>query len=657
MMEKNIIAITSCPVGVAHTYMAAENLEKAAKDMGVAIKVETHGSIGIENRLTEQDIQEAEGLIIAADTEIDKSRFTALPIINVGVQKGIKQPEQLIQSILDGKGERTTQTTESTTSDTEEKSSRGQNVFYKSIMNGVSYMVPFVVTGGLLIALALTIGGNPTEAGLVVEDGTIWKSIENIGSAAMSFMVPVLAGYIAYSIADRPGLVPGMIGGYISVTPSFYGSEEATAGFLGGIIAGLLAGYIALGIKKIKVPKAMQSVMPIIFIPIISTVIVGLVFIYLIGAPVASLFESLTTWMASLQGANSIILAAIIGAMISFDMGGPFNKVAFLFGVGLIGEGQYAVMGMVSVAVCIPPIALGIASHLLKNKFDESDRQAGTAAATMGFFGITEGAIPFAAKDPLRVIPSIMVGTVIGTIPAALFNVGGRVAHGGPIVALLGGIDNVLMFFVSVIIGVVATIIILNFVKKPLSQTALSGVGTVDTDEESEQTTQPTNEETVEEVHSKDEQSYRLTDLVTKDLINVNLKSVEKADAIKELLNCEALVNTVSDQEEVFQAVLDRESEGTTGMGDHFAIPHAKSSAVKEPAVLFGKSSNGIEWESLDGQPVNGVFLILVPADQAGDTHLKILQLLARKLMDDDFKADLLNSQSKDEIYSVIENA
>lgn len=227
--------------------MAAENLERAAEKLGVTIKVEMHGSIGIENKLTEQDISEAEGLIIAADTEIDKSRFTNLPIVNVGVQKGIKQPEKLIQAILD---KRPTQLTEEKKSSSTSTSTSNQNVIYKSVMNGVSFMVPFVVTGGLLIALALTLGGTPTEAGLVVEDGTFWKAIENLGGSAMSFMVPILAGYIAYSIADRPGLVPGMIGGYISVTPGLYGSEQASAVFLGGIIAGLMAGYIALGIKK-----------------------------------------------------------------------------------------------------------------------------------------------------------------------------------------------------------------------------------------------------------------------------------------------------------------------------------------------------------------------------------------------------------------------
>lgn len=410
----------------------------------------------------------------------------------------------------------------------------------------------------------------------------------------------------------------------------------------------------------------MQSVMPIIFIPIISTVIVGLVFIYLIGAPIAALFEGLTTWMASLQGANSIFLAMIVGAMIAFDMGGPLNKVAFLFGVGLIAEGQYAVMGMVAVAVCVPPIALGIASHLLIDKFDEADRQAGKAAATMGFFGITEGAIPFAAKDPLRVIPAIMAGTAIGTIPAALFNVGGSVAHGGPIVAILGGVENVFMFFVSVTIGVIATIIILNFIKKPLAS-APGHVSAVDThtthsSEEVRENTEFNNtnkaqtNDTYEDNQSQSSSgTYKLTDLIEKEYIETTIQSTHKEEAIKELLMNEAVQSKVVNTDRVIEDVLKRESEGTTGMGDHFAIPHAKTEGIKEPVVLFGKSSTGIEWQSLDDGLVNGIFLILVPKEQSGNTHLKILQVLARKLMDENFKADLLNSQSRDDVYHVLE--
>lgn len=654
-MSKKVIAITSCTVGVAHTYMAAENLEKAGKEMGIDIKVETHGSVGIENPLTEQDIEEAEGLIIAADTEIDKTRFSGKQIVEVGVQGGIKQPETLINKILnhDGKtfsGESGSSSTGGTNSE-----DKGKNVIYRSLMNGVSYMVPFVVTGGLLIAIALSLGGVPTEGGFVIPEDTIWFHINNIGSAAMSFMIPILAGYIAMSIADRPGLVPGMVGGFIAANGSFYGSE-ANTGFIGGIIAGFLAGYIALAIKKIPIPKAMQSVMPVIFIPVLSSLAVGLLFVFLIGAPVATLFTNLTGWLASLEGASTVILATIIGAMIAIDMGGPFNKVAFLFGSGLIVEGTYSVMGAVAVAVAIPPLALGIAAHIFPKKFEEEDKQAGTAAIAMGFFGITEGAIPFAAKDPLRVIPSIVVGSIAGSIIAMFGGVGGHVAHGGPIVALLGAIDNVLIYFIAVIIGVIVTLVALRFLKQDINpgiDVATTGPSSenisVNDNEETETPEVVTQSENIEEV-----EELSLIQLTDMDFINMNIQADHKNDAIEELIRTANLESIVDSKEKVIQAVLKRETQGTTGMGDGVAIPHAKSPHIKEATVLFGRSNNDIEWESLDGTPVQIVFLILVPEEQKGDVHLKILQLLARRLVDEEFTQELIEAPTKEEVYRLL---
>lgn len=643
-MSKKVIAITSCPVGVAHTYMAAENLEKAASNMGIDIKVETHGSIGIENELTDKEIQEAEGLIIAADTNIDRSRFSGKQILQVGVQEGIRHPEELIQKILNHEADVYYPKEDSSTKSTHNGKSGG-NVLYRSLMNGVSYMVPFVVTGGLLIAIALSIGGEPTSGGFVVPEGTIWESILNIGGAAMGFMVPILSGYIAYSIADRPGLVPGIVGGFIAVNGSFYGSE-ANTGFIGGIIAGFLAGYIALAIKKIKVPKAMQSVMPIIFIPVISSVIVGLLFIYLIGLPVSNLFVGLTNWLSGLEGANSALLATIIGAMIAFDMGGPFNKVAFLFGAGMIAEGKYSIMGSVAVAVCIPPIALGIASHILPKKFDEGDKQAGKAAFAMGLFGITEGAIPFAAKDPLKVIPSIIGGSIVGSIIAMLSKVGGHVAHGGPIVALLGAIDNVLMFFVAVIAGVAVTIGLLFLLKKDLPVV---------------KTYSDSNRHHSKNDHGEpitvEQKSPALIDLMDKDLFNMDLSSKSKQDAIAEILNHPAVSTSLSgNTDKIIEAVYARESEGTTGMGSSVAIPHAKTDHVTNAQVLFARSKEGIDWESLDGEPAKLIFMILVPKEAAGDMHLKILQMLARKLVDEEFINGLLNAETKEEIYNILKD-
>ena len=354
-----ILAITSCPNGIAHTYMAQEKLEQAAKEMGVDIKVETQGGVGAENILTAKEIKEADGIIIAADRQVDLSRFKGKRLINENVREGIHRPKELIQRIIDQDariyhGSDSDAYAQSNDAEDDEHKS-GMQMIYQHLMNGVSFMVPFIVVGGLLMAIALTIGGETSPKGLVIPEHSFWKSIESIGSLSFKFMVPILAGYIAVSIADKPGLVPGMIGGAIAADGSLYGST-AGAGFLGGIVAGFLAGYIAKWIKQIKVPKAMAPIMPIIIIPIISSLIVGLIFIFVIGAPISSIFAALTTWLKGMQGANIIILALIIGAMIAFDMGGPINKVAFLFGSALIAEGNYAVMGMVAVAVCTPQL-------------------------------------------------------------------------------------------------------------------------------------------------------------------------------------------------------------------------------------------------------------------------------------------------------------
>lgn len=648
---KKVIAITSCPTGVAHTYMAAENLEKAGEALGVDIKVETHGSVGIENQFTDQEIAQAEGLIIAADTNIEKDRFQGKQIIEVPVRGGIDRPKELIQNILDHKG-RVYQGGSKEESVTEKDSNGHQNIVYRALMNGVSHMIPFVVTGGLLIALALTIGGQPTEAGFVIPDDSFWMQINNIGGAAMSFMGPILSAYIAYAIADRPGLVPGMVGGYIAVNEAFYAAETNT-GFIGAIIAGFIAGYAALAVKKIPVPKAMNSVMPIIFIPIISTLIVGLLFVYVIGAPVAALFEGLTSWLAGLQGANMAILSAILGAMIAVDMGGPFNKTAFLFGVGLIADGQVNVMGAIAVAICIPPLATGLASLIFKNKFTEADQTAGIASLVMGFFGITEGAIPFAAKAPLRIIPSIVIGSSVGSIVAALFGVTDHVAHGGPIVAVLGAVDNVLMFFVAVIIGtLVATVLIGLLMPNNPTQLA-TPAGPVSGGGQAEEKSQFSADQDQGKPMANKE-NLNLVDLTEKDLIVMDVKSTDKLGTLNELLDLPALESHLKDKESVFEAFVERENQGSTGLGDGVGIPHAKSKDITAPRLVFARSEEGIDWDSLDDQPVLMVFMILVPEKYKGDLHLKILQLLARQLTHDEFKEKLMAAQSKDQVYNIL---
>ncbi|MED3612030.1 PTS fructose transporter subunit IIABC [Bacillus wiedmannii] len=647
----NLLAVTSCPNGIAHTYMAAENLQKTADKLGVQMKIETQGGIGVENELTEQDIREADGIIIAADRVVNKDRFVGKKLLVVGVQDGIRKPEELIQKVISGNVPIYHSQSKIVESNHQE---RKQNPIYRHLMNGVSFMVPFIVVGGLLIAIALTLGGEKTPGGLVIPEGSFWKTIEQIGGASFTFMVPILAGYIAYSIADKPGLVPGMIGGYIAATGSFYGSESG-AGFLGGIIAGFLAGYIALGIKKLKVPKAIQPIMPIIIIPVFTSLIVGLAFVFIIGAPVAQVFVSLTAWLAGMQGSSSILLALILGAMISFDMGGPVNKVAFLFGSAMIGEGNYEIMGPIAAAICIPPIGMGLATFIGKGKFQDSEREMGKASFTMGLFGITEGAIPFAAQDPLRVIPSIMAGSMTGAVIAMIGHVGDRVAHGGPIVAVLGAVDNVFMFFVAVIVGSIVTAVVVNVLKKDVSKLEkqeneqIKEVSATIEVQQLERETQVRGEQ-VDKVEIK-----KLTDITSLELIETDLKGETRDDIIDEMIQKLKQVGALHSVTEFKQAIMNREQESTTGIGINIAIPHGKSATVRKPSVVFGIKQSGIDWNSLDGTEAKLIFMIAVPKGNEGNEHLKILQMLSRKLMDDSYRERLLSVQTKAEAYKLLD--
>ncbi|HGF8061118.1 TPA: fructose-specific PTS transporter subunit EIIC [Enterococcus faecium] len=642
---KKIIAITSCPVGIAHTYMAAENLEKAGKAVGAEVKVETHGSIGIENELTVKDIEEAAGVIIAADTKIDKSRFGGKPLITVGVQEGIHHADELVGEILAGKAPIYKSTETTISAETKSESENLGKKIYKSLMNGVSYMVPFVVTGGLLIAISLTLGGTATPEGIKIPEGTIWATMNSIGSIAMGLMVPILSAFIAQSIADRPGLVPGFVGGMLAANGALYGSD-ANAGFLGGIITGFLAGFIALGIKKVRVPKALQSIMPIIVIPILGSLAVGFVFIYVIGEPVALLFSSLTHFLAGMQGGSEIVLAMILGAMIAFDMGGPFNKVAFLFGSGLIAEGNYSIMGPIAVAICIPPLALGLASLILKTKFTKTEREAGKASLAMGLFGITEGAIPFASTDPLRVIPSIVVGAMTGSVIAMLSGVTDHVAHGGPIVAVLGAVDHVAMFFVAVIAGIAVTVLMLRILKPTLQHTAVAAANGVTVADLSETETS--------DVYTKTETFDSITEIMLDEAIVLGETATTKDGVIEDLVQRLEKTAAITDKNGFKEVIYDREKESTTGIGMGIAIPHGKSAYVLKPTVAFARSQDGVEWHSLDGKLAHMIFMIAVPENSQGDTHLKILQRLSRKLMDDDFRQALMDAPDKAAVHQLL---
>ncbi|WTA10442.1 fructose-specific PTS transporter subunit EIIC [Streptomyces phaeochromogenes] len=670
-----LLAVTACPTGIAHTYMAAEKLAQAAEQLGVDIKVETQGSIGAENVLTDNDVRTADGVIIAADKDVDLSRFAGKRVVTVGVAEGIHHPERLIEQVrtapVHGGGGGGTSTSSSASSG---GGGKERSVGYKALMNGVSYMIPFVVVGGLLIAISLSLGGHTDPSGgLVIPKDSFWMDVNNIGVIGFQLMVPILSGYIAYAIGDRPALVPGMVGGWIANTGSLYDSE-AGAGFIGAIVTGFLAGYLVLWIKKVEVPKFVRPIMPIIVIPIVATTALGLFFIYVIGKPISWVFEHLTDWLGGMTGTSAVLLGAILGLMIAFDMGGPVNKTAFLFGAGLIATGNQEVMGMCAAAIPVMPLGQGLATLIRKRLYTEQERETGLASLFMGLFGISEGAIPFAAARPAQVIPANMLGGAVAGALAGLAGVEDAVPHGGPIVAVLGAVSGVPMFFVAVVIGTVVTalttVALVDVSERkrrgqsmvdglaPQPELALAGVG-VGSDglgagggtATAHAPAQRTSSAPASTGVSEDEV---LSGYLTAQTVKVRLDSGDKEAAIREMAGLLAATGKVTDVEELVAAALRREEQGTTGLGEEIAVPHAKTDAVTAPVVGFARSAEGVEWGSLDGTKAKLVFMISVPEAAAGDEHLRILALLSRKLMDTGFRERLMTAPDEAAVLDVL---
>lgn len=684
-----LLAVTACPTGIAHTYMAAEKLSQAAESLGIEMKVETQGSIGAENVLTDNDVREADGIIIAADKDVDRGRFVGKRVLSVGVSEGISRPEQLIEQVRSapvhgGSGGGGSAEAASTGGGGGGGGGKERSLAYKALMNGVSYMIPFVVVGGLLIAISLALGGDATSKGYVIPEGTFWAHVNAIGVIGFTLMVPILSGYIAYAIGDRPALVPGMIGGWIANTGELYDSK-AGAGFIGAIVTGFLAGYLVLWIKKAKVPKFAQPIMPIIVIPIVATTALGLFFIYVIGKPISWVFEHLTDWLSGMTGTSAILLGAILGLMIAFDMGGPVNKTAFLFGTGLIATGNQTVMGMCAAAIPVMPLGQGLATLIRRRLYSEQERETGMAALFMGLFGISEGAIPFAAARPAQVIPANMLGGAVAGAIAGMASVEDAVPHGGPIVAVLGAVGGVPMFFLAIAVGAVVTalttvtLVDLSERKRrgqPVvgvpggAEPVLAGVGsgvgagvgsgavgsgTPADPQKAVVAPAPADVAPVPspEAESPEEEEV-LSGYLTEQTVKVRLDSGDKDSAIREMANLLAATGKVNDVEELVRTALRREAQGTTGLGEEIAIPHAKTDAVTSPVVGFARSAEGIEWGALDGTKAKLIFMISVPEAAAGDEHLRILALLSRKLMDTGFRERLQAAPDEAAVLEVL---
>ncbi len=460
-----IIGVTGCPAGVAHTYLAAEALEKAGAELGYEVKVETNGSIGVKNSPTAEEIARAEAIVVSCDKQVDMARFAGKKLIKTGVKAPIKDAKGLIQQALVAK---TYEADGDDTSDSSEsKVAQTRSNLYRYLMNGVSHMIPFVVTGGLLIALSLAIGGQPTDSGMQIPAGSLWQKVLDVGVVAFTLMIPILAGYIAFAIGDRPALAPGFIGGWIANNGSFYDASAGT-GFIGAIVAGLLVGYFVRWVATRNYHKMVQPLVPILIAPITGTLFIAGLFIFVIGAPIAGLMDSMNSMLTEMSTGNVVLLGIVLGGMAGFDMGGPFNKVAFLFSVGMIANGQTQFMGAMACAIPVAPLGMGLATVLGRklNIFEQSEVEAGRAAGAMGLVGISEGAIPFAAQDPLSVIPANVLGSMVAAVMAFSFGITNSVAHGGPVVALLGAMNKPALALLCMASGMVITALVAVTLRK-----------------------------------------------------------------------------------------------------------------------------------------------------------------------------------------------
>lgn len=455
--SKHIVAVTSCPTGIAHTFMAAEGLQQAAKALGHAIRVETQGSVGAQDALSDEEVAAADLVLIAADREVDLSRFAGKRLFKSGTKPAINDGQNLIRKAL---AEASVQAGTAASGRTTEKAKVTGP--YKHLMTGVSFMLPFVTAGGLLIALAFALGG--IYAFDDAHKGTLAWSLFQIGAkSGFMLMVPALAGYIAYSIADRPGIAPGMIGGLVAV--------NMDAGFIGGILAGFIAGYGVHWINRaLRLPRSLEGLKPVLILPVLGTLLVGLLMMYVIGTPVAGLLAWLTDWLRGMQGSSAILLGLLLGGMMAVDMGGPVNKASYAFSTALISSQVYTPMAATMIGGMTPPLGIALATWLFSNRFTAEERGTAGAAGVLGLSFVTEGAIPYAARDPLRTIPALILGSAVAGAISMAAGVELKVPHGGVFVLPIpNAVTHLGIYLLALVAGVAVTAVALRVLKKPVT--------------------------------------------------------------------------------------------------------------------------------------------------------------------------------------------
>lgn len=662
MAKFDIIAATGCPTGIAHTFMAKEALEKAAAERGLTIKVETHGQVGVENELSKSEIVGAKAVVVAADKDVQAERFAGKRMVSVGVSKAlsVEAAGKLIDRALAAKGDDAVAVDDE--DEVEEKESVG-HIIYKHLMNGVSHMLVFVVAGGVLTALSFLWGITSFDS-TASDYNTFAAMLKIIGGIAMNLMVPVLSAYIAESIGKRPALVPGFVAGMIAIQGLPVNAETGMIdaggagvgfGFLGGIVGGFLAGYVILLLEKVfaGLPKNLDGLKAIFLYPLFSTAIVGLVMLGISG-PMAAINTAMMDFLKGLSASGAIVLGLAIGCMCAVDMGGPVNKAAYVTGTAMLTEALAAGVGTdtynfgtnfmaaVSAACIVPPLITTFAVVVGKKYFSQEDHDAGIVNLILGCTHITEGAIPFMTKNIWPVMPIMMLGSSIASILTIMFNVHDPAPHGGFLV--LPVVENGPLWVLAILIGaVVGGILFVAFKKYDFEKNQNAAPAA------------PAKPVEAPKAAAVEAPKAEAADFVKVENVFVAEDFASRDEALSFVSNQAVKAGVASDADAVMNAFLAREAEGTTGMMEGFAIPHAKSDAITEAAVIVVKDESGVTgWDTMDGAPVNVAIALLIPGAQAGTTHLKILSKVAEALMDEDFRATVKGSTDAVEIAKTI---
>lgn len=664
MAKSDIIAATGCPTGIAHTFMAKEALEKAAAERGLTIKVETHGQVGVENELTKSEIAGAKAVVVAADKDVQAERFAGKPMVSVGVSKAlsVEAAGKLIDRALAAKGDDTVAAAADVEDEVEEKESIG-HIIYKHLMNGVSHMLVFVVAGGVLTAVSFLWGITSFDS-TAADYNSFAAMLKIIGGIAMNLMVPVLSAYIAESIGKRPALVPGFVAGMIAIQGLPVnadthmidaGGTGVGFGFLGGIVGGFLAGYVILLLEKVfaKLPKNLDGLKAIFLYPLFSTAIVGLVMLGISG-PMAAINTAMMDFLKGLSASGAVVLGLAIGCMCAFDMGGPVNKAAYVTGTAMLTEALAAGVGTdtynfgtnfmaaVSAACIVPPLITTFAVIVGKKYFSQEDHDAGVVNLILGCTHITEGAIPFMTKNIWPVMPIMMLGSSIASILTIMFNVHDPAPHGGFLV--LPVVENGPLWVLAILIGaVVGGILFVAFKKYDFEKNQKAAPAA------------PAKPVEAPKAAAVEASKAEAAGFVKVENVFVAEDFASRDEALSFVSNQAVKAGIANDADAVMNAFLAREAEGTTGMMEGFAIPHAKSDAITEAAVIVVKDDSGVTgWDTMDGAPVNVAIALLIPGAQAGTTHLKILSKVAEALMDEDFRATVKGSSDAAEIAKTI---